>query len=90
MVQQSWTAGLAQDTANRALRRRRNALVGRQSLPLNQFPVFNIQGRLDGEELTHSWRPTIWIGSAHPNYDDYWKQWSIEENYAIDSGSGAE
>ena len=77
---QSWTAGLVQDTANRAIKNATNALEADKVLPLSRFPVFNIKAE-DGEELTHKLAPYYLDWLAHPNYDDYWKQWSIEENY---------
>ena len=77
---QSWTAGLAQDTANREIKRATNALVADNVLPLNRFPVFNLQSA-DGENLTHELAPYYLDWLAHPNYDSYWKQWSIEENF---------
>ena len=33
-------------------------------------------------ELTRKLAPITSIGSRIPDYDSYWKQWSIEENYA--------
>jgi putative CocE/NonD family hydrolase len=77
---ESWSAGLAQDTANRALKKATNALVAENVLPLGRFPVFNVQAA-DGEKLTHELAPYYLDWLAHPNYDAYWKQWSIEENY---------
>jgi putative CocE/NonD family hydrolase len=77
---QSWTAGLAQDTENRALKQAANALVADKVLPLNRFPVFNVQDA-DGEKLTRELAPYYLDWLAHPNYDAYWKQWSIEENF---------
>jgi putative CocE/NonD family hydrolase len=77
---ESWTAGLAQDTANRELRKATNALEADKVLPLSRFPVFNITAE-DGEALTHRLAPYYLDWLAHPNYDDYWKQWSIEENF---------
>jgi putative CocE/NonD family hydrolase len=77
---ESWTAGLAQDTARRALKTATNALEADKVLPLNRFPVFNIKD-VDGEKLTHDLAPYYLDWLAHPNYDDYWKQWSIEENF---------
>ncbi len=78
---ESWTSGLAQDTLNRAIRDRTNARVGDTVLPLNDYPVFNIDKGLAGAELTHALAPYFHDWLAHPNYDDYWKQLSIEENY---------
>jgi len=78
---ESWTSSLAQDTLNRAIKRDTNALVGSAVLPLNQYPVFNLTAPRDGVELTHALAPYFIDWLAHPLYDDYWKQWSIEENY---------
>ncbi|HUX27681.1 MAG TPA: CocE/NonD family hydrolase [Terracidiphilus sp.] len=77
---ESWTTGLAQDTANRALKDASNALEGAKALPLTQYPVFNVQAA-DGTKLTRELAPYFLDWLAHPNYDGYWKQWSIEENY---------
>jgi putative CocE/NonD family hydrolase len=79
---ESWTAGLAQDTANRAIREKTNALVGSTVLPLTQFPIFNIDTAANGAELTHTLAPYFIDWVNHPEYDSYWKQWSIEENFA--------
>ena len=86
---ESWTAGLAQDTANRLIREDTNALVGDRVLPLNDFPVFNLKPITGGSQLTHELAPYFLDWLAHPTYDSYWKQWSIEENYAEHPGSGA-
>jgi putative CocE/NonD family hydrolase len=78
---ESWTSGLAQDTLNRAIKEESNALVGSSVLPLSKFPVFNIRAPLDGVDLTRALAPYFQDWLDHPLYDDYWKQWSIEENY---------
>jgi len=78
---QSWSAGLAQDTANRWLRDRTNAQVASTVLPLTQFPVFNMDSVASGSELTRALAPYYLDWLAHPEYDSYWKPWSIEENY---------
>jgi putative CocE/NonD family hydrolase len=78
---ESWTAGLAQDTMNRLIREDTNALVGDRVLPLTDFPVFNIKPVAGGSQLTHELAPYFLEWLAHPTYDSYWKQWSIEENY---------
>ena len=66
------TARIAADT---------NALVGSAVLPLNQYPVFNIAAAARWPDLTRVLAPYFLDWLAHPTYDDYWKQWSIEENY---------
>jgi uncharacterized protein len=78
---ESWTSGLAQDTLNRAIKKDTNALVGSTVLPLNQYPIFNLRAPRDGAALTHALAPYFQDWLDHPLYDEYWKQWSIEENY---------
>ena len=51
---ESWTSGLAQDTANRALRQETNALTGTTVLPLKNYPVFNLNSASDGAGLTRA------------------------------------
>ena len=59
-----------------------NALVGAPTLPLTNFPVFNF-GQLPADaQLTASIAPYYLDWLAHPDYDAYWKQWSIEEHYS--------
>jgi len=78
---ESWTSGLAQDTLNRQIHERTNALVGGTVLPLTQYPLYNIQMPHSTTELTRTLAPYFLDWLAHPTYDDYWKQWSIEENF---------
>jgi putative CocE/NonD family hydrolase len=78
---ESWTAGLAQDTYGRSISKQANALVGDTVLPLKNFPVFNIKAPQDGAALTRSLAPYFLDWLDHPTYDSYWKQWSIEENF---------
>ena len=78
---ESWTSSLAQDTFNRAIKQNTNALVGSAVLPLNEYPIFNITAPRDGAYLTHTLAPYFLDWLAHPLDDDYWRQWSIEENY---------
>jgi hypothetical protein len=78
---ESWTSSLAQDTLDRKIAERKNALVGSTVLPLKQYPVFNISTPQDGASMTRTLAPYFLDWLDHPAYDDYWKQWSIEENY---------
>jgi uncharacterized protein len=78
---ESWTSGLAQDTLDRVIRDNTNARVGATVLPLNNYPVFNIPAPQNSAALTQRLAPYFLDWLAHPTYDDYWKQWSIEENY---------
>lgn len=79
---ESWTSGLAQDTLNRRIHDETNALVGDSVLPLTQYPLFNVKRFHDGAELTHVLAPYFIDWLAHPTFDDYWKQWAIDQNYA--------
>ena len=78
---ESWTSGLAQDTFNRFVQDRTNALGGIWKLPLTAYPLFNIEGksRFDSVE---SLAPYFLDWLAHPNFDQYWKQWSIEDHFS--------
>ena len=78
---ESWGSGLAQDTFDRTIKQDTNALVGDSVLPLTHYPMFNIQPIADGSQMTRNLAPYFLDWLAHPTYDSYWKQWSIEENY---------
>jgi len=78
---ESWTSGLAQDTLRRAVEGKTNAMVGAATLPLGKYPLFNLQGAsVDASMKTLAPYFLDWL--AHPTYDEYWKQWSIEGHYA--------
>jgi len=79
---ESWTSGLAQDTLNRSVRKNTNALNGMWTLPLTNYPLFQLPGSASDAGLTRSLAPYFVEWLAHPNYDDYWKRWSIEEHFA--------
>jgi hypothetical protein len=78
---ESWTAGLAQDTLNRKVQAQTNATVGSTVLPLKQFPLFNVNFGADAAAATRALAPYFLDWLDHPAYDSYWKQWSIEEQY---------
>jgi uncharacterized protein len=78
---ESWTSGLAQDTLNRRVQSATNAREGIWKLPLASYPLFNTSQRslqLGSPEVL---APYFLDWLAHPNYDEYWKRWSIEEHY---------
>jgi hypothetical protein len=79
---ESWTSGLAQDTYSRQIWKAANAVIGDRVLPLSKFPVFNVEAVPDGAGLTRTLAPYFLDWLDHQTYDSYWKQWSIEENYA--------
>ena len=79
---QNWTSQLAQNTLQRRIDENTNALIGTPTLPLANYPVFNF-GQLPADaQLTASLAPYYLDWLAHPEYDDYWKQWSIEEHFS--------
>ena len=77
---ESWTSSLAQDTMNRNLTAATNARIGEDVLPLRKYPLFNSSANM--QELMPVAAPYFLDWLDHPDYDDYWKGWSIEENYA--------
>ncbi len=79
---QSWTSGLAQDTLNRSVVKNTNAVMGAWKLPLASYPVFNFSDPSAAPISLSVLAPYFLDWLAHPNYDEYWKQLSIEEHYA--------
>src|SRR6185437_6970290 len=77
---QSWTSGLAQDTLNRQAQKRTDAMNGVARLPLTDYPLFNERGAHDTNS-TPALAPYYLDWLAHPNFDEYWKRWSIEDHY---------
>ena len=79
---QSWTSGLAQDTLNHTVVKNTNAVRGAWTLPLTNYPLFNFSDPSAVPVSTAALAPYFLDWLAHPNYDEYWKQLSIEEHYA--------
>jgi hypothetical protein len=79
---ESWTSGLARDTANRTVGGAANVMNGIWKLPLTSYPLFSFSVPSDMLTSTASLAPYFLDWLAHPNYDDYWKRWSIEDHYA--------
>ena len=79
---ESWTSGLAQDTLNRNVSKKTNALPGIWKLPLTSYPLFNLPDSPGDLYSTGTLAPYFLDWLAHPNYDDYWKRLSIEEHFA--------
>src|SRR5437016_4186016 len=71
---ESWSTGLAMNTMRRRVESSGNALGWAKILPLRAYPVLEAP---EAEGLASYF--TDWL--AHPNYDDYWKRWSIEDHY---------
>jgi uncharacterized protein len=71
---EEWTTGLSDDTLNRATVQSQKPLDWVNTLPLANYPVNRPPDTAAAAPYFQDWL-------AHPNYDDYWKQWSIEANY---------
>jgi putative CocE/NonD family hydrolase len=72
---ESWTTGLAENTMRRRAEQKYDALNGSKVLPLTAYPVLEAPS---SEGIAPYF--TDWL--AHPNFDNYWKQISIEDHYA--------
>jgi putative CocE/NonD family hydrolase len=71
---ESWSTGLAMNTMRRRVEQGGDAIGGTKTLPLADYAVL-------GAPSATGIAPyfTDWL--AHPNFDAYWKQWSIEDHY---------
>ncbi len=79
---QNWTSQIAQNTLERLIHEYTDARVGVPTLPLASYPIFNF-GQLPADaQLTAAIAPYYLDWLSHPDYDDYWKQWSIEEHFS--------
>ena len=79
---QNWTTQLATNTMWRLIAKDTNALIGAPTLPLTHYAAFNYPALPAGAEATAQLAPYYLDWLAHPDYDAYWKQWSIEEHFA--------
>jgi putative CocE/NonD family hydrolase len=72
---ESWTTGLALNTMQRRVQAGQKAIAWTQKLPLTTYPILEAPPTADLAPYFSDWL-------AHPNYDEYWKQWSIEDHYS--------
>lgn len=72
---ESWTTGLALDTMRRRADAAQKAVEWTQKLPLTTYPIVE-------EPAASGLAPYFVDWLAHPDYDEYWKKWSIEDHYA--------
>jgi uncharacterized protein len=79
---QNWMTQLATNTLWRLIAKNTDALLGAPMLPLTQYPAFNYASLPAGADATAQLAPYYLDWLAHPDYDAYWKQWSIEEHYS--------
>lgn len=78
---ESWTSGLAQNTLDRKVAASTDAMNGVKTLPLGYYTLFQ-SPLTSGSGGLEALAPyfTDWL--QHPDYDSYWKQWSIEADYS--------
>ena len=72
---ESWTSGLVQDTLDRRVRESANTLKWIWKLPLTDYPLIDIPSPASLAPYFADW-------ARHPDFDDYWRKWSIEDHYA--------
>src|SRR6202795_2230895 len=71
---ESWSTGLAMNTMRRRVEES-SALAGTKTLPLTDYAVLDAPSTTGIAPYFKDWL-------AHPSFDAYWKQWSIEDHYA--------
>ena len=79
---ESWTLHLAMDTLNRRAQAHNNALPHLFKLPLAAFPLLGVGDAGDSLDRPQSLASYFFDWLAHPSYDDYWKQVSIEDHFS--------
>jgi putative CocE/NonD family hydrolase len=79
---QNWMTQLATNTLWRLIAKHTDALLGAPVLPLTNYPAFNYASLPAGADATAQLAPYYLDWLAHPAYDSYWKQWSIEEHFS--------
>ena len=77
---ESWTSGLALDTYRRQMDASVNARQYDNVLPLSSYPLFD-SSLLSPLLKLNGLAPYFLDWLSHPDYDSYWKGWSIEEHY---------
>lgn len=71
---ESWSTGLAMNTMRRRVESNGDALGGTKTLPLNDYAVLDAPSATGIAPYFKDWL-------AHPSYDAYWKQVSIEDHF---------
>ncbi|MFM8394485.1 MAG: CocE/NonD family hydrolase, partial [Acidobacteriota bacterium] len=74
MLAQAWSSALAIDTLQRRVGRSANPSYWDYRKSPAHYPVIDPGASAGLADYYFDWL-------EHPTYDDYWKQWSIEENY---------
>jgi uncharacterized protein len=72
---EEWTSGLTEDTLRRRVNGMTHVLDFANTLPLSNYQPIVAPDARDIAPYFQDWL-------AHPNYDDYWKQWAIDADYS--------
>jgi putative CocE/NonD family hydrolase len=78
---ESWTGGMAQDTFSHYLAGNTQT-TQEKWVPPNDFVLFNFPPLTADHNLSVKIAPYFFDWLAHPNYDEYWKRWSVPEHFA--------
>jgi uncharacterized protein len=78
---QSWTSILARNTFERSVEKNTNAMMSVWNLPMAGYALFNFPDPSFAPASASVLAPYYMDWLAHPDYDDYWKQISIEAHY---------
>jgi putative CocE/NonD family hydrolase len=72
---ETWATGNSRDTQRRYTDQLKKPFEWTNTLPLGDYPVLKAADPKLAAPYFQDWL-------AHPTYDDYWKQWSIETDYS--------
>ena len=75
---ETWTSNLSRDTLVRTVREDSNPIELSRLLPLSTYTPLRIR---TSDDFARKSTPYFFDWLSHPTYDDYWKQWSIQERY---------
>lgn len=81
MFAESWTASMAQDTFSHYLAANTRTVLEKW-FPPSEFELFNFPPLAADHSLSAKIAPYFYDWTAHPDYDDYWKRWSVPEHFA--------
>ena len=74
LLNQQWSTWMAVNTLERRVSKTAQATHWDMKRPPVDYPLLEIGAAAGLADYYYDWL-------AHPNYDDYWKQWSFEEHF---------
>jgi hypothetical protein len=78
---ESWTGSMAQDTFSHYLAGNTKTVLEKW-VPPGDFVLFNFPPLTADHNLSAKIAPYFFDWTTHPNYDEYWKRWSVPEHFA--------